>query len=112
MNRIAITILLVAFGMTVAYSQEPQEPKEASVKPKDGFVPNAETAVKIGEAVLIPVYGEATINRERPFKATRQGDVWRVTGTLNCGAPECEGGTAVVRISKTSGEILFMSHYK
>ena len=110
MNRIAITILLVMFGMTVAYPQEPQEPKETPFKPKGGFVPNAETAVKIGEAVLIPVYGEATINRERPFKATRQGDVWRVTGTLNC-APECDGGTAVVRISKTSGEILFMGHY-
>jgi hypothetical protein len=112
MNRIAIAILLVVFGMTVAYSQEPQESKETSVKPKDGFVPNAETAVKIGEAVLIPIYGEATINRERPFKATRQGDVWRVTGTLNCGGPECAGGTAVVRISKSSGEILFMGHYK
>lgn len=112
MNRVAIAFLLVVIGIAVAHSQEPQEPKEASFKPENGFVPNAETAVKIGEAVLIPVYGEATINRERPFKATRQGEVWRVTGTLNCGATECEGGTAVVRISKTSGEILFMGHYK
>lgn len=112
MKRLIIAILLVVVGVTVTYSQEPQEPKGASVKPRDGFVPNAETAVKIGEAVLIPVYGEATINRERPFKATRQGDVWRVTGTLDCGSPQCNGGTAVVRISKTSGEILFMNHYK
>ena len=112
MKRLVMAILLVVVGVAVAYSQEPQEPKEASVKPRGGFVPNAETAVKIGEAVLIPVYGEATINHERPFKATRQGDVWRVMGTLNCGSPQCNGGTAVVRISKTSGEILFMSHYK
>jgi hypothetical protein len=112
MNRIATVFLLAVVGIAVVHSQEPQESKEASVKPKDGFVPNAETAAKIGEAVLIPVYGEATIDRERPFIATRQGDVWRVTGTLNCGAPECAGGTAVVRISKTSGEILFMGHYK
>ena len=41
-------------------------------------MPNAETAVKIGEAVLIPVYGEKKISDERPFKATRQGDVWMV----------------------------------
>jgi hypothetical protein len=112
MKRLVTAILLVVVVVAVAYSQEPQEPKEASVKPRGGFVPNAETAVKIGEAVLIPVYGEATINHERPFKATRQGDVWRVTGTVNCGAPQCMGGTAVVRISKASGEILFMGHYK
>jgi hypothetical protein len=112
MKRLVMTILLVVVAVAVAFSQEPQEPKEASVKPRDGFVPNAETAVKIGEAVLIPVYGEATIKRERPFKATRQGDMWRVTGTVNCGAPQCMGGTAVVRISKDSGEILFMGHYK
>jgi hypothetical protein len=112
MKRLVMAILFVLVGVTIASPQEPQEPKEASVKPRDGFVPNAETAVKIGEAVLTPVYGEATINHERPFKATRQGDVWRVTGTLNCGSPQCDGGTAVVRISKTSGEILFMSHYK
>jgi NTF2 fold immunity protein of polymorphic toxin system component len=112
MNRLAIAFLLAVVGIVVAHSQEPQESKEVSVKPKNGFVPNAETAVKIAEAVLIPVYGEATVNQERPFKASRQGDVWRVTGTLNCGAPQCTGGTAVVRISETSGEILFMGHYK
>jgi hypothetical protein len=112
MKRLIIAISLLVVAIATAYSQEQQESKETSVMPKEGFVPNAETAVKIGEAVLIPVYGEGTINRERPFKATRQGDVWRVTDTLNCGAPACAGGTAVVRISKTSGEILFMGHYK
>jgi hypothetical protein len=106
--RIIATSLLL-MGMTAASSQTPQE---STLKPKDGFVPNAETAVKIGEAVLIPVYGEATIRRERPFKATREGDVWTVAGTLNCGAPQCVGGTAVVKISKMSGEILAMFHYK
>ena len=112
MRRLIIAVSLLVVGIGVAYSQEPQETKELSVKPKDGFVPNAETAVKIGEAVLIPVYGEKKISQERPFEATRKGDVWRVMGTLNCGAPECAGGTAVVKISKTTGEILFVGHYK
>jgi hypothetical protein len=53
-----------------------------SVRPKDGFVPNAETAVKVGEAVLMPVYGEERIVGERPFNAVLQGDVWTVEGTL------------------------------
>jgi hypothetical protein len=97
MKRLIIAISLLAAGLVTAYSQTPQAP---SIRPKEGFVPNAETAVKIGEAVLLPVYGEETIRRERPFKATRQGDVWTVGGSLNCGAPQCVGGAAVVKISK------------
>lgn len=57
---IAISFLVVAFGQ--AYSQGLQETKELSVKPKDGFVPDAKTAVKVAEAVLIPVYGEKKIS--------------------------------------------------
>jgi len=92
-----------------------QTERMPSVKPKEGFVPNAETAVKVGEAVLIPVYGEEKIVGERPFKATLQVDVWTVEGTLHCVRQpdtECEGGTAVVKISKASGQILYMMHYK
>jgi len=62
--------------------------------------------------VLTPVYGDKTIRDEEPFKATRERDVWTVEGTVNCGVPPCAGGAAVVKISKTSGEILFMAHYK
>jgi hypothetical protein len=40
---------------------------QAQYAPKDGFVPDAKTAVKIAEAVLIPVYGENKIESERPF---------------------------------------------
>jgi len=106
MKRPMLTILFLAAGMASAYSQD------TSVKPKSGFVPDAETAVKVGEAVLMPVYGDRMIRDEEPFKAKREGDVWTVEGTLNCGAPQCVGGTAVVKISKTSGEILFMAHNK
>jgi hypothetical protein len=112
MKRVIIAISVLAATMASAYSQTPREP---SFRPKEGFVPNAETAVKVGEAVLIPVYGEGKILGERPFKATLQGDVWTVAGTLYCGGPsgtQCDGGTAVVKISKTSGQILFMTHYK
>jgi hypothetical protein len=38
-------------------------------KPAGGFVPNADTAVKIAEAVLVPVYGKDRIESERPFTA-------------------------------------------
>jgi len=97
-------ILAVSTGLS-------QTTKESSFKPKDGFVPDAKTAVKIAEAVLVPVYGEKQIASERPFTGKLRGEIWTVEGTLNC-APDCEGGTAVVKISKTSGQILFMTHYK
>lgn len=110
MNRYSLALVLLAMTIVAAYSQS--QPL-SSYKPKDGFVPNAETAAKIAEAVLIPVYGEKQILSERPFKATLQGNVWTVEGTLHCGeGKRCNGGTAVVKISKDTSQILHMIHYK
>ena len=74
--------------------------------PKDGFVPNEETAIKIAEAVWLPIYGE-TINDERPFHAKLIGDVWYVEGTL---PEDALDGTAIAEISKTDGRILRVVH--
>jgi NTF2 fold immunity protein len=109
MKNTLLAALLLTATVATAFPQAGDEP---SVRPRTGFVPNAETAAKIAEAVLIPVYGEKKIASERPFKAKLSGDVWTVEGTLNCGAPQCAGGTAVVKISKASGQILSMAHYK
>jgi len=78
------------------------------------------TAIKVAEAVLIPVYGQKLVESERPFKATLKNGIWTVGGTLYCGdgkpqsthAPTCVGGVAVVKISKKDGCVLFMTHYK
>jgi len=86
--------------------------------PKEGYVPDAGTAVKIAEAVLTPVYGKQLVESERPFTAKLATDVWTVSGTLHC--PDgnagvtalCEGGVAVVRISKPDARVLSMTHYK
>jgi hypothetical protein len=82
-------------------------------------VQDEKTAVAIGEAALIPVYGERQIRSEEPFTAKLDGDVWMVSGTLYCAdnnghrtTKNCEGGTAVVRVSKKDGRILSMTHYK
>lgn len=86
--------------------------------PKQGYVPNSTTAVKIAEAVLVPVYGEAKVASERPFTATLKAGVWTVQGTLRCPdgkggtTTECVGGVAVVKLSKADARILFMIHYK
>jgi hypothetical protein len=89
-----------------------------SYTPKDGFVPDSTTAVKVAEAVLIPVYGKEKIESERPFKATLENGVWTVDGTLHCSdgkggvTTDCVGGAAEVKLSKADGRVLRMIHYK
>ena len=91
---------------------------QGQVPPQQGYVPDSETAIKIAEAVLIPVYGKRTIASERPFTAKLKESVWRVSGTLHCPdgkggtTTSCKGGVAVVEISKVDGRILFLAHYK
>jgi hypothetical protein len=107
MRRYFIATILFIIILVVAHSQPKPAP---SFQPKEGYVPNAETAVKIAEAVLIPVYGEKEIISERPFKAVLADNIWRVSGTFHCDAARCFGGVAEVNISKKSGQILRMIH--
>jgi len=78
-----------------------------SYKPAKGFVPDETTAVRIAEAVLIPIYGEGQIRSERPFKARLRGEIWLVSGTVPAGFV---GGAAVVKIAKSDGRIVFVTH--
>jgi len=87
-------------------------------EPKGGFVPDPQTAVKIAEAVLIPVYGKKLIESERPFSAKLENGVWNVAGTLQCPDGKegvialCKGGVAEVKLLKKDGRILSMIHGK
>jgi NTF2 fold immunity protein len=88
--------------------------------PKRNYVPNSETAVAIAEAVFIPIYGKKQIESERPFTVSLKDDVWTVAGTLYCRdgkpqtgtAPSCDGGVAVVKISKLDARIISLTHYQ
>jgi hypothetical protein len=86
-----------------------------SPKPRDGYVPDEKTAIRIAEAVLSPIYGEDKIIHERPFHATLNGDVWIVTGTLE--QPKQpglirDGGVAEIRIDMHTAAILSYTHGK
>jgi len=78
-----------------------------AVIPTDGFVPDAETAKKIAEAVWIPIYGKKVIDGEKPFKTKLKDGVWTVEGTLPAGDL---GGVALVEIAKSDGRILRVTH--
>ena len=88
-----------------------QREQRHSYVPDSGFVPNAATAVRIAEAVWIPIYGEAQIEKERPFTATLKNGVWTVIGSLE--APpglEVVGGVALAEIARRDGRILRVGH--
>lgn len=104
MTRIPV-VLAMMIATSAALAQRP-----AFVPPK-GFVPDADTAVAVARAVLIPIYGAATIRGEEPLRAERHGTSWYVNGTLQCG-PHCVGGTAFVEISAKDGTILNVFHTK
>ena len=76
--------------------------------PKDGFVPNKETAINVALSILKPIYGES-VESQLPFTATLNDDkIWVVEGTPGLE----EGGVASIEIQKTDRKILKVSHGK
>ncbi len=83
------------------------EKQKHNYKPKQGYVPNEETAIKIAVAVWIPIYGKEQIENEKPYKAVLKDGVWFVTGSLPEG---WIGGVAEAEIAKDDGQIIRISH--
>jgi NTF2 fold immunity protein len=89
---------------------KPARQEQHSYRPERGFVPDEATAVAIAEAVWLPIYGKETLDKERPFKAILNGDVWTVTGTAKLVNKQEKGGTAVAEIYRIDGRIIRVSH--
>jgi NTF2 fold immunity protein len=122
-HRIGSALLLLAFFLGGGEALQPQSQNKPmdewkaleislkgakSIHPKDGFVPDESTAIKMGEAAAVAQYGKKTIAGERPFRAQLSGETWIVKGTLH---PQgALGGTAVIKLSKADGRILLMIH--
>jgi hypothetical protein len=94
--------------------QQLQMDRKLEKKPDNGYIPDVQTAVRVAEAVLVPVYGARQVAHERPFRASLAGDLWTVSGSMHhCRTTTnkvCVGGVAVVQISKASGEVLLLVH--
>ena len=82
---------------------------ESNFPPSLGYVPDETTAIKIAEVILIPIYGKQKIQKEKPFSARLENDVWIVTGHLPKG---WLGGIAKVELSKKDAQIISVSHGK
>ncbi len=108
-QRACATVLSIFIAIAVFAQQDKHAAPVA--------VPDEATAVKIAEKALAKVYGEKTIQRQRPFTATLSNGVWHVTGTLYCkdahgklitGA--CVGGVAMADIRQSDGRVLKTGH--
>jgi hypothetical protein len=84
-------------------------------------VPDATTALKIAEPILVKTYGRRQIDYEQPLLAKLVGDVWVISGTLCCpdaaGRRVCEplrcaGGVAELRLRQRDGKVLSITHGK
>jgi hypothetical protein len=75
--------------------------------PDKGFVPNESTAIKIAEAIWLPIFGD-DIYKSLPFKAKLINDtLWVVEGTL----PKNKlGGVPYIQILKSNCRILDVSY--
>jgi len=110
MKRLAVLfVVIITLSATLVLAQQDKH----SYKPEGGYVSDAATAIKVAEAVLVPIYGEETISKEKPLKAELKDGAWIVEGTLHCPEGEiCKGGVATIEISKDDCRILRVSHGK
>ena len=105
-KRLQFVFGFVVVAFAVAFAAETNKP---NYKPKDGYVPDAKTAIKIAVAVWEPIYGQKQIAGEKPYHAYLTKGVWTVTGSLPERMP---GGVAIAEIAKDDGKILRVTHEK
>lgn len=84
-----------------------QEPPKHDYKPPQGYVPEAETAIKIAVAVWEPIYGKDQIAHEKPYTEVLLNGIWTVQGSLPEGFV---GGVAIAEIAKADGRVIRISH--
>jgi hypothetical protein len=75
--------------------------------PKEGLVPDKETAIKIAEVVLFRLYGQEDTVGQRPYKVKEEDSIWWVSGTLK---GDGFGSAFNIAISKQTGAILHLTH--
>ena len=104
---ICILATTVIFGASIKKRNDYLKAQTGYI-PKDGFVPDKITAIRIAIAVWLPIYGEI-IYKEKPYSAYLKDGVWIVKGSLPKGSV---GGVAMITIQKKDGKIITVIHSK
>ena len=104
---------LIGSAQTPTPTSSPTRAQETALSeyqvplPKEGLVPDKETAIKIAEVVLFRLYGKEEIVWQRPYKVRLEDDVWWISGTMS---DEMMGRVFNIAISKQTGEIVHLQH--
>jgi hypothetical protein len=107
-KTIGVGMLLVALSQA---AQEVNAPR----------IPDAATALKIAEPLLVKTYGRKQIDSEKPLSAKLVGGVWFIFGTLWCSDGKggrtsdpgsCDGGVGEIKLRQRDGKVLSIFHGK
>ncbi len=81
-----------------------------NVVSKDKILINKEeSAIKIAETILFPIYSEENIIRQRPYETYRINNYWVITGTLPKGHL---GGVFLIILDARDGKVIRITHGK
>ncbi|QMU66246.1 MAG: hypothetical protein GKR88_19520 [Flavobacteriaceae bacterium] len=105
MKKTAITLLafssLIVITLLITSFQE-------NMDNKTDYVPNEITAIKIAEAIWLPIYGNKILDK-KPFVAKLENDdIWVVQGTSNTQ----KGDVPYIEIRKSDCKVLKVIHGK
>ncbi|MDR2479716.1 MAG: hypothetical protein LBD48_10460 [Treponema sp.] len=87
-------------------------PEFEGTTPPEGFIPDEKTAMRVAEAVWLPIYGKEVL-RDKPYEVTLiDGKTWLVEGDTRPFFLPRGGGGPYIEIDKYSGAILKVTHFK
>ena len=78
-----------------------------SAGPKEGYVPDKDTAIKIAEVILFRLYGERDVTSQKPYVVTEDENIWWVCGTLK---KDELGSSFTIAISRQTAAVLYLEH--
>ncbi|GAB2789926.1 hypothetical protein HNQ93_003272 [Hymenobacter luteus] len=102
------SVMMLMLCNAVSAEAQTQQVRSRTHSVQGPYVPDATTAIKIAEAVWLPIYGKR-IYEKRPFKAVSKGAIWVVEGSLPDGM---DGGVPYIEINKMDGRIMRVTHGK
>ncbi|HEX9281357.1 MAG TPA: NTF2 fold immunity protein [Candidatus Udaeobacter sp.] len=101
---ISYLVIATALLLSASFAQNASELFER----KGGLVRDKETAIRIAEAILFPIYGEKSIRAQQPYRVRLENGKWTIDG-----APPPRGfagGSFHVVILQRDARVLEIGH--
>jgi len=105
--RFVVAALFLVYGYAQAAQVEAQLP---NLRPQAGYVPDAVTASKIADAVLVSMFGEEYVKEERPFSIVLKDGVWVIRGKTS--DDPHPGGSVEIQIDKGTACVVSVTRGK